>query len=68
MIVTKDNINEEWTLIDDCTIRSNLGAKKQCEYPEDISGAVDSILIGTLSLSEREQVEKKVKGDEKKTS
>jgi hypothetical protein len=32
----------------------------------DISGAVDPIPIGTLSSSEREQVEKKSKEDEKK--
>jgi hypothetical protein len=56
----------EWTLIDDCTIRTNPGAKKQCEYSEDISGVVDPIPIGTLSPSKREQVEKKAKGDEKK--
>ena len=31
-----DNINAEWTLIDDCTIQTDPGAKKQCEYPEYI--------------------------------
>jgi hypothetical protein len=42
-----DNINEEWTLVDDSTIRTNPGAKIQCEYPKNVTDIrIYFILLG----------------------